>query len=153
MGAGQEGRGRGNTGTSQELNRTANSSTRVGGGTDRFTLRYAHVHTHTHTKKTGHKLHFLPKLRPSATSVHASRGRGSCGRLASVPAYIAHFVATGLRGRGTESRNVGKATFRILAVVGRNARSRLPQEVAGPTGSSQRRKTIRRAARTLRRTC
>lgn len=91
-GEGQMGKvgGRGNTGTSHELNRTANSSTRVGEegrdgsggwqregillrggaerggeGGDRSLLHYA-THTYTHTKKTGHKLHFRSKLRLSS---------------------------------------------------------------------------------------
>lgn len=82
---GKEG-GRGNTGTSHELNRTANSSTREeGGGGDKvggegvrdsrgkvylfrgvgrggqiaFTLRYAHIHTH---KKNGTQVAFPVKV-------------------------------------------------------------------------------------------
>lgn len=76
----------GNTGTSHELNRTANSSTRVGeegetgrgrrgrafllegrgieggwggGGQIAFTLRYAHIHTH---KKNGTQVAFPVKV-------------------------------------------------------------------------------------------
>lgn len=133
MGAGQERRGRGNTGTSQELNRTANSSTRVGEG-GQIALRYA-THTYTHTKKTGHKLHFLPKLRPRVTSVHSSRGRGSCGRLASAFLRILHtLLRQACVGEGPSPETL---EFPILAAVGRKARSRLPQEVARLTGSSQ----------------
>lgn len=80
-GSGKEGGG-GNTGTSHELNRTANSSTREGagqdgegrgfrggGGTDRF---YITLRTHTHTKETGHKLHFRSKLRRDSMALSSS---------------------------------------------------------------------------------
>lgn len=80
MGEGQGrslGRGRaGNTGTSHELNRTANSSTRaglgrmggvevVGGGEQiAFTFFYAtHTHTHTRKRKRDTSCIFPPKLR------------------------------------------------------------------------------------------
>lgn len=101
------------TGTKQNSQQQYESG---GGGTDRFTLRYAHTRTH---KRKRDKLHFLPKLRPSVTSVHASRGRDSCGRLASAFLRILH---TSLRqacvGEGPSPETLAK--FRILAVVGRN---------------------------------
>lgn len=102
--------GGGNTGTSHELNRTANSSTRVGEegeGTGRF---YVTLRTRTHTKKTGHKLHFQSKLQQSDDSVR--RGRGYCGGGATAGEVLAstflRILHTLLRqacvGRETESK-------------------------------------------------
>lgn len=89
-------------------------------------LRYA-THTHVHTqKKTGQvafpakvaaERHLCPRLQGAWLLREASE---------RVSAYIAHFVATGLRGRGTKSRNFGKVPNSRCGWEKRGGR--LPQE-------------------------
>lgn len=114
---GQMGESGGNTGTSHELNRTANSSTRVGEegetgrgrrgrafllegrgieggwGGDRSLLHYA-THTYTHTKKTGHKLHFRSKLRLQSEVLSSSAQSLNLNIFSNLPSAVSPETAS-----------------------------------------------------------